>query len=101
MDLALSFYEDIKPPYENKMSLDVLIDELHITGLLKIHKSLFLIFKENYIPFSYIYSKENASEELKKIKENNFNLLAKYYNYLPRQLKFIANLYIAYPELDN
>ena len=100
-DLALSFYEDIKPPYENKMSLDVLIDELHITGLLKSHKSPFLIFKENYMPFSYIYSNENASEELKKIKENNFNLLAKYYNYLPRQLKFIPNLYIAYPELDN
>ena len=100
-DLALSFYEDIKPPYENKMSLDVLIDELHIKGLLKSYKTPFLIFKDNYMPFSYIYSKENCSEELKKIKDNNFNQLAKYYNYLPRQIKFIPNLYIAHPELQN
>ena len=54
-DLTLSFYDDIKPPYENKMSLNVLIDELHMRGLLKSHRSPFLIFKENYTPFSYIY----------------------------------------------
>ena len=100
-DLNLSFYDDIKPTYENKMSLNVLIDELHIKGLLKSHKSAFLIFKENYIPFSYINSKEHYIDELKKIKEYNFNQFAKYYNYLPRQLKFIPNLYIAHPELEN
>ena len=100
-DLTLSFYDDIKPPYENKMSLNVLIDELHMRGLLKSHRSPFLIFKENYTPFSYIYSKENLLDELKKIKENNFNPFAKYYNYLPRQIKFIPNLYIAHPELEN
>ena len=100
-DLNLSFYDDIKPPYENKMSLDVLIDELHIKGLLKSHRTPFLIFKENYTPFSYIYSKENYSDELKKIKENNFNQFAKYYNYLPRQIKFLPYLYLAHPELEN
>ena len=100
-DLNLSFYDDIKPSYENKMSLNVLIDELHIKGLLKSHRSPFLIFKENYTPISYIYSKDFYNEELKKIKENNFNQFAKYYNYLPRQIKFNPILYIAHPELEN
>ena len=67
-DLNLSFYDDIKPQYENKMNLDVLIDELHIKGLLKSHKDPFLIFKENYTPYSYIYNKENFKDELKKNK---------------------------------
>ena len=100
-DLNLSFYEDIKPQYENKMNLDVLIDELHIKGLLKSHKNPFLIFKDNYTPYSYIYNKEYSKDELKKIKENNFNQFSKYYNYLPRQIKYIPNLYIAHPELEN
>ena len=100
-DLALSFYEDVKPPYENKMNLDVKIDELHIKGLLKSHRTPFLIFKANYTPFSYIYSKKYYHDELKKVKENNFNQFAKYYNYLPRQIKFIPNLLLAHPELEN
>ena len=100
-DLTLSFYDDIKPQYENKMSLDVLIDELHKKGLLKSHKSPFLIFKENYTPYSYIYNKEFFNDEIKKIKDNNFNYFAKYYNFLPRQIKYNPNLYIAHPELEN
>jgi hypothetical protein len=100
-DLNLSFYDDIKPPYENKMSLDAQIDDLHNQGILKSHRTAFLIFKDNYIPFSYIYSKEKYNEEIKKIKENNNNQLAKYYNYLPRQIKYIPNLFIAHPELEN
>ena len=100
-DLTLIFYDDIKPQYENKINLDVLIDELHIKGLLKSHKSPFLIFKENYTPYEYIYNKENFNDELKKVKENNFNQFAKYYNYLPRQIKYNPNLYIAHPELEN
>ena len=100
-DLNLSFYDDIKPAYENKMSLNVLIDELHIKGLLKSHRTPFLIFKENYTPLSYIYSKDFYYEELKKIKEYNNNQFAKYYNYLPRQIKFNPNIYMAHPELEN
>ena len=100
-DLTLSFYDDIKPQYENKMNLDVLIDELHIKGLLKSHKNPFLIFKENYTPYSYIYKKEYFNDELKKIKDNGFNQFAKYYNYLPRQIKYNPNIYIAHPELEN
>ena len=100
-DLTLSFYDDIKPQYENKMNLDVLIDELHIKGLLKSHKNPFLIFKDNYTPYAYIYKKENFNDELKKVKENNLNQFAKYYNYLPRQIKYNPNLYIAHPELEN
>ena len=100
-DLTLIFYDDIKPQYENKMNLDVLIDELHIKGLLKSHKNPFLIFKDNYTPYEYIYKKENFNDELKKVKENNLNQFAKYYNYLPRQIKYNPNLYIAHPELEN
>jgi hypothetical protein len=83
------------------MSLDAQIDDLHNQGILKSHRTAFLIFKDNYIPFSYIYSKEKYNEEIKKIKENNNNQLAKYYNYLPRQIKYIPNLFIAHPELEN
>jgi hypothetical protein len=100
-DLILSFYEDIKPSFENKMSRDVLIDELHIKGLLKSHRTPFLIFKDNYTPYSYIYSKKYYYEELKKVKEHNFNQFARYFNYLPRQIKFLPNFYIAHPELEN
>ena len=100
-DLILSFYSDIKPSYENKLNLNVSIDELHKKGLLKSHREPFLIFKENYTPQEYIISKENYQSELKKIKDKNFNYLAKYYNYLPRQAKYVPNLYLAHPELEN
>ena len=100
-DLILSFYSDIKPSYENKLNLNVSIDELHKKGLLKSHREPFLIFKENYSPQEYIISKENYQSELKKIKDKNFNYLAKYYNYLPRQAKYVPNLYLAHPELEN
>ena len=100
-DLILRFYEDVKPSFENKMSLDVLIDELHIKGLLKSHRTPFLIFKDNYTPYSYIYSKQYYYDELKKVKEHNYNQFARYFNYLPRQIKFLPNFYIAHPELEN
>ena len=99
-DLSLNFYDDIKPSYENKMSLNVLIDELHIKGLLKNHKNPFLIFKENYSPNEYILNKQNYYEDLKIIKDKNNNYLAKYYNYLPRQSKFVPIGYISHPELE-
>ena len=100
-DLSLNFYDDIKPSHENKMSLNVLIDELHIKGLLKNHKNPFLIFKENYCPKNdYFINKKTYFEDLKKIKEKNNNYLAKYYNYLPRQIKFIPLMYISHPELE-
>ena len=100
-DLNLSFYNDIKPSYENKLNLNVLIDELHTKGLLKSHREPFLIFKENYTPQEYIINREHYYEELKKIKEKNYNYLAKYYNYLPRQAKYVPNLYLSHPELEN
>jgi len=100
-DLSLIFYDDIKPPFENKLNLNVLIDELHLKGLLKSHRDPFLIFKENYTPQNYIITKEHYHEELKKIKEKNYNYLAKYNNYLPRQTKYVPNLYLAHPELEN
>ena len=100
-DLSLTFYDDIKPPHENKLNLNVLIDELHIKGLLKSHREPFLIFKENYTPQEYVISKIHHQEESKKIKEKNFNFLARYYNYLPRQIKYVPNFYLAHPELEN
>ena len=61
-DLNLSFYENIKPSYGNKMNQNVLIDELHLKGLLKSHRTPFLIFKENYTPREYIYNKKHYFE---------------------------------------
>ena len=83
-DLSLCFYDDLKPSYENKLNINVLIDELHIKGLLKSHREPFLIFKENYTPQEYVINQSFVNEEQKKIKEKNYNFLAKYYNYLPR-----------------
>ena len=100
-DLSLCFYDDIKPPYENKLDINVLIDELHIKGLLKSHREPFLIFKENYTPQDYVINQNFLNDELKKIKEKNYNFLARYYNYLPRQTKFVPILYLAHPELEN
>ena len=100
-DLNLSFYENIKPSYGNKMNQNVLIDELHLKGLLKSHRTPFLIFKENYTPREYIYNKKHYFEEMKIIKEKRFNEFAKYYNYLPRQIKYVPNIFIAHPELEN
>ena len=100
-DLSLSFYDDIKPRYENKLNLNVLIDELHIQGFLKSHREPFLIFKENYTPQNYIISKRFYHEEAKKIKEKKYNFYAKYFNYFPRQFKHVPNLYFAHPELEN
>ena len=100
-DLSLCFYDDLKPSYENKLNINVLIDELHIKGLLKSHREPFLIFKENYTPQEYVINQSFVNEEQKKIKEKNYNFLAKYYNYLPRQTKFVPNLYLAHPELEN
>ena len=100
-DLSLCFYDDIKPSYENKLNINVLIDELHRKGLLKSHREPFLIFKENYTPQDYVINQTFYNEEINKIKEKNYNFLAKYYNYLPRQTKFVPNLYLAHPELEN
>ena len=80
-DLSLCFYDDLKPSYENKLNINVLIDELHIKGLLKSHREPFLIFKENYTPQEYVINQSFVNEEQKKIKEKNYNFLAKYYNY--------------------
>ena len=101
VDFSLSFYEDLKPRYENKISLEYEVNDLHAQKFLKSHKSPFLSLKDNFMVYSYIYSNDNYFEELKRIKKNNYNQMAKYFHYLPRQCKFVPNLYYAYIELQN
>ena len=42
-DLNLCFYDDVKPPQDNKVAFDVLLDELHFLGLLKNYRLPFLV----------------------------------------------------------
>ena len=95
-DLNLCFYDSIKPPYDNKLNLDIKIDNLHKKGLLKNHYTPFLSFKQNYMTFSYINSK-NKNEDDSKTK----NFFEKYINYLPRQIKNVPNILLAHPELED
>ena len=44
-DLQICLYRQIKPEYENKISYDIKIDDLHVKGFLKNHKYPFIIFK--------------------------------------------------------
>ena len=98
-DLILNCFEDIKNSYENKMSLKTLVNELHEQKFLKSHRTPLFSFITNIAPRSYIESKQNFEEESKIIKNNNNNYWSKYYNYLPRQMKFVPNLSIVHPEL--
>ena len=95
-DLNLCFYDSIKPPYDNKISLDTIINDLHTKGLLKNHYTPFLNFKQNYMTFSYINTKKKYTTEPK-----TKNFFENYTNYLPRQIKNVPNILISHPELED
>ena len=100
-DLSLCFYDDIKPSQENKLSENVLLDKLHILGLLKNHRAPFLILKENFAPLSYIYSPTHRTQSLKEISNSKNNQYAMYYDFLPNIIKWNPNFLLAHPELEN
>ena len=100
-DLNLCFYDDVKPAQENKISEDVLLDNLHILGLLKNHRAPFLVLKQNFPPFKYIYSNEIQKLKLQELGESKFNQYAIYFDFLPRIVKWVPNALLAHPEIED
>ena len=96
-DLHLCLYKDIKQDYENKIDLEMKLDDLHRLGILKNYKKPFFYLSENKMPL-FFYNNEIYKETYKNINENkNFYYL--YKNYLPRvntlnKLSFSPELYL-------
>ena len=100
-DLNLCFYDDVKPAQENKVSEDVLLDHLHFLGLLKNHRSPFLVLKQNFAPIKYIYSSEKKRQKLQEIDDTKYNQFAIYFDFLPRMVRWVPNALLAHPEIEN
>jgi len=81
-DLHLCLYKDIKEDLENKISLQLKLDDLHRLGILKNYKKPFFYLTENKMPL-FINKNNNYKETYKNINEKkNFYYL--YKNFLPR-----------------
>ena len=100
-DLNLCFYDDVKPAQENKISEDILLDNLHISGLLKNHRAPFLVLKQNFAPIKYTYSNEVKRLKLQEIDDTKYNQYAIYFDFLPRMVKWVPNALLAHPEIEN
>ena len=100
-DLNLCFYDDVKPAQENKISEDVLLDNLHILGLLKNHRDPFLVLKQNFAPSKYTYSNQIKKLKLQEIDDTKYNQYAIYFDFLPRMVKWVPNALLAHPEIEN
>ena len=100
-DLNLCFYDDVKPPQQNKVSEDILIDHLHFIGLLKNHRAPFLVLKQNIAPNKYIYSNEMKIEKFLEIDNTKYNQYAGFFDFLPRMVKWVPNFLLAHPEIEN
>ena len=101
VDLNLCFYDDVKPPQDNKVSIDVFLDHLHFLGLLKNHRAPFLVLKQNYAPITYTYSKKAKRQILQEIIDTKFNQYSMYFDFLPRMVRWVPNALLAHPEVEN
>ena len=100
-DLNLCFYDDVKPPQQNKVSEDILIDHLHFLGLLKNHRAPFLVLKQNIASNKYIYSNEMQLEKFSEVDNTKYNQYAGFFDFLPRMIKWVPNFLLAHPEIEN
>ena len=100
-DLNLCFYDDVKPPQDNKVAFDVLLDELHFLGLLKNYRLPFLVLKQNFAPMKYTYSNLIKVKKLFEMNETNYNQYAMYFDFLPRMVKWVPNALLAHPEVED
>jgi hypothetical protein len=99
-DLLLGLYSNVKPDYENKISMEIKIDALHEKGFIKNAKYPFFIFKNNKLPFFFMMnSSQLKSDLLKTVIDSGFDENAIYSLYLPR----INTLYKlnSFPELED
>ena len=83
-DLHLCLFDDFKLDYENKISYNFKIDELHSLGLIKNYKFPFFTLKQNKLPLSFIYNSLDFNNLIKQVKDNNNNYFHFYTIYLPR-----------------
>ena len=100
-DLNLCFFDDVKPPQENKVSEDVKLDHLHFLGLLKNHRAPFLVLKHNFASAKYTYSSEINRSKLQEIDASKYNQYAIYFDFLPRMIRWVPNALLAHPEIEN
>ena len=97
-DLHLCLFDDFKLDYENKISFNIKIDDLHSLGLIKNYKFPFFTFKQNKLPLSFIYNSLHFNDLIKEVKDNNNNYFHFYTIYLPRNN--CLNKLNANPELE-
>jgi hypothetical protein len=100
-DLNLCFYDDVKPPQDNKVAFDVRLDDLHFLGLLKNYRLPFLVLKQNFAPMKYTYSNLIKVKKLFEMNETKFNQYAIYFDFLPRMVKWVPNALLAHPEVED
>ena len=100
-DLNLCFYDDVRPPQDNKVSEDVLLDHLHFLGLLKNHRAPFLVLKQNFAPITYTYSRRAKRRKLQEINDTKYNQYSIYFDFLPRMVRWVPNSLLAHPEIEN
>ena len=100
-DLNLCFFDDVKPPQENKVSEAEKLDHLHFLGLLKNHRAPFLVLKQNFASPKYTYSGETNIQKFKETEIAKFNQYAIYYDFLPRMARWVPNVLLAHPEIEN
>ena len=100
-DFSLCFYDTIVQPHENRIADYILLDKLHDLHILKNYRTPFFIIKPNYMPSSYIYPGNYKLDQLKEIKDSDYNHYAMYMDYLPRLLNWNFNLILAHPELED
>ena len=100
-DLNLCFYDDVRPPQDNKVSEDILLDHLHLLGLLKNHRAPFLVLKQNFAPIKYTYSSITKRKKLQEIDDTKYNQYSIYFDFLPRMVRWVPNSLLAHPEIEN
>jgi hypothetical protein len=100
-DFNLCFYDKIMESHENRVADYIVLDKLHDLHILKNYRTPFFILKDNFMPSSYIYSGKYKLDQLKEVKDSNFNHYAMYLDYMPKSLKWNFNLIMAHPELED
>ena len=100
-DLNLCFYDTIMPDHENRVAEYITLEKLHELHMLKNYRAPFFVIRENFTPDSYIYSNNYKLDQMKEIKDSNFNYYAMYMDYMPKMIKWNINLLIAHPEIED
>ena len=100
-DFNLCFYDTISQPHENRIADYILLDKLHDLHILKNYRTPFFIIKPNFMPSSYVYTGNYKLDQLKEVKDSEFNHYAMYMDYLPKILNWNFNLIMAHPELED